>query len=60
MDSKQPLSHLLHVLRSHGTGLGVDDVKWAFDGESTHEHVTSWIEQHLGQDTLLSVEEAQL
>ncbi|KAL9044767.1 MAG: hypothetical protein Q9214_002114 [Letrouitia sp. 1 TL-2023] len=60
MNSKQSSSFLLHVLRTHGTGLGVDDVQWAFDGESTHDHVTSWVEQHLGQDTLLSVEEAQL
>ncbi|KAL9611339.1 MAG: hypothetical protein Q9167_004022 [Letrouitia subvulpina] len=60
MNSKQSLSHLLHVLRTHDTGLGVDDVQCAFDDESTHDHVTSWVEQHLGQDTLLSVEEAQL
>ena len=60
MESKEALTHLVQVLQTHGTTLTVEDVQWAFDNESTRDTVTSWVEEHLGQDTLLSPKEAHL
>lgn len=62
MQSEQVLKHLLNVLRSHHIALTDEgkDIRLAFEAESSREHITAWVQQYLGRETLLSFEEAQL
>ena len=60
MENKEPLEHLLTVLRERGIPLGRDDVQWAFQSQQTRDQVVKWVQEHLGSDTLLSKEELEM
>lgn len=60
MPAHQALEQLLDSFRSHKIALTEDDVGWAFQSRNTQEDVTSWVQQYLGKETLLSHEEAEL
>lgn len=60
MDLSEAQSHLLDVLSAHRIPLGSDDVSWAFDNPKTSTPVVDWVEQYLGKDTLVSLEEAEM
>lgn len=59
MRPDQALKHLLTSLPSHDIATKEEDIRCAFE-ENTRESVTDWVEQYLGNDTLLSNEEAEL
>ena len=56
-DSK---AKLLSILQSHGTPLGLDDIQWAFESESTKDDLIAWIEEYLDEPTLLTRDELEL
>lgn len=60
MRAHEALKQLLDSLRSHDIALTEDDVGWAFQAKNTQEDVTSWVQQYLGKETHLSLEEAEL
>ncbi|KAL7276570.1 hypothetical protein RUND412_000450 [Rhizina undulata] len=60
MDPAQAQAHLLQVLQSHELSLGEDDVAWAFSNPKTVGPVVEWVERYLGEETLLSLEEAEI
>ncbi|KAI9723423.1 MAG: hypothetical protein M1812_001307 [Candelaria pacifica] len=60
MNDVAPLDRLLTALREHEIPLGRDDVEWAFNSQKTNKGVVEWVDQFLGQETLLSKEEAEL
>lgn len=60
MSPDQALRQLLYVIDTYGTSLTGEDVRWAFKAKSTQKNVVAWVEEYLGQETLLSKEEAEL
>jgi hypothetical protein len=55
MASKE-LFHLLRILDDHDTGLGKEDVAWAFETANRAES-EDWVKSYLGPATLLTKEE---
>lgn len=60
MQKASSLEHLLVVLQECGTGLGRDDVEWAFSSAKTKDEITAWVEEYLEPATLLSKDELDL
>ena len=54
------LSHLVHTLDARGTGLGWEDVAWAFQDPETNDRMSAWVDEYLTPETLLSREELVL
>ena len=54
------LQQLLRVLDERGTGLGHQDVAWAFESPKTRDAVISWVQQYLSPTNLLTTEELTL
>jgi hypothetical protein len=52
-----PQSHLLDVLNSHNSNLGLDDISWVFEQPKTAVAVTAYINRNLTPATLLTLEE---
>jgi U3 small nucleolar ribonucleoprotein component len=55
-----PKERLIDILRSRGISLGLDDIQWAFDSETTKRETVAWIEEYLNDSTLLSRDEFDL
>lgn len=51
------LQHLLHVLKERDVPLGVDDVAWAFENDSTKSAIQSWVREYTSPASLLTREE---
>lgn len=55
----QGLSQLLSVLETYNIAITKDDARQAFD-DGHAQGLTTWVQQHLTPDTLLSAEEEAL
>ncbi|KAJ9635945.1 hypothetical protein H2199_008299 [Coniosporium tulheliwenetii] len=60
MQSSRSLERLLTVLEERETGLGRDDVEWAFKSAKTKDGITAWVDEYLEPATLLSKDELDL
>lgn len=59
MRPDQALRRLSAYLRSHDIAITEKDVRCAFD-EENRDSATAWVQQYLSNETLLSLEEAEL
>lgn len=60
MATSPELTRLLRVLEDRNIQLGQDDVAWAFESSTTSSPITTWIQEYLSPDTLLTREEVAL
>jgi hypothetical protein len=60
MSADDAKAKLLAVLQSRGIPLGLDDIQWAFESETTKREAVLWIEEYLNDTTLLTRDELDL
>ena len=60
MAAVDPQEKLLSILQGRGIPLGGDDIQWAFQGETTRKETIAWMDEYLGDSTLLTRDELDL
>jgi hypothetical protein len=60
MSSDDAKANLLSILQGRGIPLGIDDIQWAFEGDATKKEIIAWIDEFLGDATLLTRDELDL
>lgn len=60
MDPTEAPRKLLQALSAHEVPLGEEDVIWAFSNAKTAVPVTQWVERHITDETLVSLEELEM
>jgi hypothetical protein len=57
---RSALLQTVSILRERGISVKQEDLQPVFEGPTTSQDATRWVEECLGEDTLLSKEEAAL
>ncbi|KAI9756315.1 MAG: hypothetical protein M4579_003907 [Chaenotheca gracillima] len=60
MDDSDLLEEFFRILRDHDIEVNQDDVRSSFESPSSGSALRSWMNEYLGEETLLSKEELQL
>lgn len=60
MSADDAKATLLSALQARGISLGIDDIEPAFQGEATKKEIVAWIDEYLGDATLLTRDELDL
>jgi len=60
MDNDDAKAHLLLVLKARGIPLDIEGIERAFEEETTKKEAKAWIEEYLGDITLLTRDEIDL
>ena len=60
MSADDAKSTLLSILQARGIPSGIEDIQWAFEGETTRKEAVAWIDEYLGDATLLTRDELDL
>jgi hypothetical protein len=60
MSADDAKAALLSILQARGIPLGIDDIQWAFQGETTRKETIAWIDEYLSDATLLTRDELDL